>query len=237
MFRRTQRWSLFSEELTSLYRPGHASPRSIRVSVWHWSLGDPSEACGQAWHLSAHSVKQQGDRALNWEAIAAFGEAAGAIAVVASLIFVGSQLRQGQSIERANAQRAVLVQTREWMSLLSADEKLFEAVRSCLDNFDGAGDFEKERFNSWAFSLLYIVEQVLYMRRDGFVNEGSFHRFEQGMLAIIRTRGGAQWWKLAFNIVGTDVSDHLTRRLAEVGDSVPPWDEPLPHLRRKAAAA
>jgi hypothetical protein len=40
---------------------------------------------------------------MNWEALAAFGEVSGALAVVASLIFVGYQLRQGQSVERAKA--------------------------------------------------------------------------------------------------------------------------------------
>jgi hypothetical protein len=34
---------------------------------------------------------------MNWEALAAFGEISGAIAVVASLIFVGNQLRQGSA--------------------------------------------------------------------------------------------------------------------------------------------
>jgi hypothetical protein len=45
---------------------------------------------------------------VNWEALGAFAEIAGAIAVVASLLFVGNQLRQGQSIEPAKAQRELL---------------------------------------------------------------------------------------------------------------------------------
>ena len=120
------------------------------------------------------------------------------------------------------------------MSLLSADEQLFEAVRSCLNEFDSAADFDKERFNSWAFNLLFTIEQVYYMHRDGYVNDGSFYRFEQVMLAVIRTRGGAQWWKLAFDVVGTDVGNYLAARLIEIGDSVPPWYELLPHLKSDA---
>ena len=97
---------------------------------------------------------------MNWEALAAFGEVSGAIAVVASLIFVGNQLRQGQAVERAKAQRDLLVQARDWFTLLSGDEQKFEAVRSCLQDFDGADDFDKERFNAWAFNMLLIVEQA-----------------------------------------------------------------------------
>ena len=174
---------------------------------------------------------------LNWEALGAFGEVAGAFAVVASLLFVGYQLRQGQSIERAKAQRDLLIQARDWMSLLAADEERFEAVRSCLNDFDNADDFTKERFNAWGFNMLLIFEQVHYMHIDGFVNDGSFYRFEQVILAIFRTRGGAQWWKLAFDVVGTDVGDYLASRLEEIGDSVTPWNELLPHLQAKARAA
>lgn len=174
---------------------------------------------------------------MDWTALAAFAEILGSVAVVASLIFVGYQLRQGQSIERANAQRDLLVQANEFISILAKDEKQFDAVRNCFLDFDGAPDIDKERFNAWAFNLLHITEQAYYMHKDGFLNDASFSGFEQGMLAIIRTRGGGQWWKLSYNLIGKDVGNYLAKRLDEIGDSVPPWDELLPYLRLKEHAA
>jgi hypothetical protein len=168
---------------------------------------------------------------VNWDEIEALAESAGAIAVVASLIFVGYQLRQSRFIERASAQRELLVQAREWMFLLADDEALFQAVRAGLEDYNDADAYTRERFNAWAFNILFIIEQAHYMHRDGFLNDGSFDRFEQVVLSIIRTRGGAQWWKLTYNIVGTDVADHLARRLEEIGDTVPPWYELMPHLK------
>ena len=173
---------------------------------------------------------------MNWEAIGAFAESAGAVAVVASLLFVGYQLRQAQSIERAKAQRDLLIQAREWMSLLSSDEQLFEAVRTCLRDFEDSGDFEKEQFNSWAFSFLFMFEQVYYMHEDGYVNQGSFDRFEQGILSIIRTPGGAKWRSIAHGIVGTDVGEYLVDRMNTMGQSVTPWDELLPHHKANSTA-
>ncbi len=173
---------------------------------------------------------------MSWEALGAFGEVAGALAVIASLLFVGYQLRQGQSIERANAQRDLLIQGREWMAVLAADEQHFESVRSCLDDFDSADNFTKERFNSWGFNILLIFEQAYYMHVDGFINDGSFYRFEQVVLSICRSKGGAQWWKLAYDVVGTDVGNYVASRLDEIGDSVTPWNELLPHLQVEARA-
>ncbi len=80
---------------------------------------------------------------MNWEAVAAFGEVSGALAVVASLIFVGNQLRQGQSVERAKAQRDLLVQGREWMAIPGHDKQHFEAIQSCLRDFDGADQLDQ----------------------------------------------------------------------------------------------
>ncbi len=69
------------------------------------------------------------------------------------------------------------------------------------------------------------------MHRDGFLNDGSFYRFEQVLLSITRTRGGRQWWRLSYNVVGTDVGGYLATRLDELGDSIPPYDELFPHMR------
>ncbi len=165
------------------------------------------------------------------------GEIVAAAAVIASLLFVGFQLRQNGSIERANAQRDLLRQVADWMSLASSDPLLFEAVRECLDEFDSAEPIAKERFNAWAWKYLFLMEQVVYMNQDGFLNYGSFIRFEQAMLSIINTRGGRQWWSLAYKIVGTDVGNHIEKRLVETDGSIPPWNELMPQLNVRGGAA
>ena len=173
---------------------------------------------------------------MNWDAIGAVGEMAAAFAVIASLLFVGYQLRQSGAIERANAQRDLLKQAADWMSLASSDPLLFEAVRECLNEFESAEPIVKERFNGWAWKLLFLMEQVVYMNQDNFVNEGSFIRFEQAMLSMVSTRGGRQWWSLAYKIVGTDVGEHIQMRLIETKDSIPPWTELMPQLNIRHGA-
>ena len=36
-----------------------------------------------------------------------------------------------------------------------------------------------------------------------------------------------------YNVIGTDVAEHINYRIEEVGDSVPPWNELLPHFEFK----
>ena len=168
---------------------------------------------------------------MNWEIFGAVGEMIGGAAVIASLIFVGYQLRQQSNIERAKAQRDLLMQIREWISLPSKNKDCFNAIQRCLDDFDNADDWSRQQFWDWATNVLLVFESVLYMKSDDFIHEGSYIRFEQLVLAISRTRGGAQWWKYMYNVIGIDVAQHINDRIEELGDSVPPWNELLPHFK------
>jgi hypothetical protein len=161
----------------------------------------------------------------------AVAEMLGGIAVVVSLVFVGYQLRQQSYMERAKAQRDLLIQGREWISMASSDEAEFNAIRRCLEDFEGADAWSKQQFFSWATNVLLIFESVLYMKTDNLVHEGSYARFEQLVLAIVRTPGGYQWWEYVYNLIGTDVAEHIAMRIEEVGETVPPWNELLPHFK------
>ena len=168
---------------------------------------------------------------MNWEMIGAVAEMLSGIAVVASLIFVGYQLRQQSNIERAKAQRDLLMQAQHWVSLPSQNKEYFNAIQRCLDDFDGADNWSRQQFWDWATNVLLIFESVLYMRSNDFIHDGSYVRFEQLVLTISRTQGGAQCWKYMYNLIGTDVAEHINARIEELGDTVPPWNVLLPHFK------
>jgi hypothetical protein len=156
--------------------------------------------------------------------------------VIGSLLFVGYQLRQASSIERAKAQRDLLIQAANWVSIPSASEERFEAIRICLDDFNGADPWSREQFHSWATNVLLLFESALYNRDDKFVHEGSFERFEQLVLSIVSTPGGKQWWSLIYNVIGTDVARHVATHMQSSGETIPRWDELLPQFALNAKA-
>ena len=85
---------------------------------------------------------------MNWEAIGAVGEIIGAIAVIASLLFVGNQLRQGQMIERASGQRDILKQGREWFKSTQNNPELFRVISNVMmSGYDSATPDEKISFS------------------------------------------------------------------------------------------
>ena len=99
---------------------------------------------------------------MNWTAVGAIGELLGAATVVASLLYVARQMKQGNRIARAEAFRAVQLKLVDVMANMSQDSEwmeLFVRLR-----YEGLGRDEMSRterakagFNLQTFLALYSV--------------------------------------------------------------------------------
>ena len=167
---------------------------------------------------------------MNWEAIGAVGEIGGALAVIASLLFVGYQLKQGQNVERANGQREMLKQARDWFALTRHDEVLNQTVESLMSDFSKGNSRQQHLFYSWFWDLLLLVEQAYYMHRDGFMNDASFTGFEITLISLIKTPGGAACWQQASGVWGEDARNHIIQRMQDSTEDIQPFDTLFPHF-------
>lgn len=154
------------------------------------------------------------------------------IAILGSLTAIWFQMRQNQMVERANGQRALLMQAREWANATRDDAALFDTVARLMEDYEGADPADQGRFRSWGFDLLFMVESAMYMHRDGFQNEASYNGFVQAAISLVNTPGGRQWWQEAQRIWGADAVAELKERMDEIGDQVPPWNELRPEFKR-----
>jgi hypothetical protein len=80
--------------------------------------------------------------------LGAIGELVGGVAVIASLVYVGLQIRQNTGAMRAaSAQNLVTVSTNGHF-LLAADNGLAEIIQRGFPHPEGLKDHERSRFNS-----------------------------------------------------------------------------------------
>ncbi len=161
------------------------------------------------------------------ESIYYIGQTIAVVAILGSLIAIYFQMRQGQALARADSQRDLLKSIGVFLQMTLDNPRVLRDVRLGLQEYDTASHETKSNFTTWAFAYLHVMEQCVYMKADGLITESSFNGFEAGALGIISTPGGAQWWEHSKKIIGQDVVVHLERRLAELGDSVPPFYELL----------
>lgn len=166
------------------------------------------------------------------ETISLIVQIIGVMLVPASLIFVGMQMRQTHAIERANAQRDLLRQCQEWLNLLNEVPGMFDDVRDCLHDYRGQDAFKRHSFFAWAFDFLFVCEQAMYQRNEKLISQVPFDGMVTAMLSVIVTPGGRQWWEEAKVLVGREISELMSDRLAaDEARLPPPWYELATHFR------
>ena len=165
------------------------------------------------------------------EDISAVAQTIGVLAILASLIFVGRQLQQAQKIERAAAQRELLALVSEWAwKIDGAERDLF--IKGLMD-FDKAPARQQSYVSTALADFVFIAESALNMRKDGFFSDGTWAGIEGGTLGLLRTPGGAQWWRYGQAFIGPEIVAHLNKRLAEIDPATPTFVDFLPHIRKR----
>jgi hypothetical protein len=171
---------------------------------------------------------------MNWDAIGAIGEWAGAIVVIATLFYLAGQVKQSQKMEKAVAQRDLLQRVSEWNRMIHDNSNgTYDNFIQGLDDYDSAPTSVQMCVDTYVAAFVFITEAALNMRQDGFFSDGTWNGIEGGAIALLRTPGGAQWWKHGQLFVGSEIVEHLQQRLQDVPPDTPNFLDFVPTMRRR----
>jgi hypothetical protein len=176
-------------------------------------------------------VNSRGPSTLNWEAIAAIGEAVGGFAVIASLIYLAVQIRQSRQLERAASIRELFAKGIEMTGYTALHPEKLDTIRRGVADFSQLSVEQIDIFNGWGMHCLVTVEQAMYMHRDGLLPEASWRAFENFGLAIIRSPGGSAWWSTYSVTIGQEFVVALNEVAGQAGDERPSIYDLFPHWR------
>jgi hypothetical protein len=131
---------------------------------------------------------------VNWEAIAAIGEAVGAAGVIASLVYLAVQIRQNsQSVRRAGARQTgernaiALRALADYSDLFSGDFMGLERV----PELDAS---QRMRFDMIFGMWMQALEQSFADVREGVVDSEYTVPYRSYLQQIFACSGGKQWW-------------------------------------------
>jgi len=97
----------------------------------------------------------------------------GIFAVVASLIFVGMEMRQAHKISLSQAYQSRTSAAAEWNSALAANSSALSALRKSSGG--QADDLTNEEYDALSRSMrgvIYLYDNAHYQYQQGFVSEG-----------------------------------------------------------------
>ena len=130
---------------------------------------------------------------MNWEAIGAVGEILGAVAVVATLFYLATQIRQNTKVARADMTKDLFLATRAATMDITRDDSL---ARIYAD-IRGVEDLDFSRRASFYQSFFRLYELVFTLYRDGLVDEGIFNSYLRMIRVFAATEHFDEFWDFA----------------------------------------
>ena len=154
---------------------------------------------------------------MNLEAVYYVSQVIAAFALIASLIFVGVQLRLSRKVERASAQREVLQRVSDWIRMVyRTDDDAFDNFVIGMSGYNGASPLIRMHMDKCLAEFVFVCESALNMHKDGFFSEGTWFGIERNTLGLLLSVGGAEWWEHGRRYIGKEIVEHLDKRLAEI---------------------
>jgi hypothetical protein len=132
---------------------------------------------------------------MNWNAIGSISELVGAIAVVASLAFVGIQLKRNTKALRLSSTNAVVDQFSGSVSRLAENAEMAALLYKGVPNPDALSDFERYRFNLQIQSYLFNYSNCYLHYESGTLDEDIFSSIDSQMRNFCNSPGLSDYWR------------------------------------------
>ncbi|MGR8946693.1 MAG: DUF6082 family protein [Gammaproteobacteria bacterium] len=135
------------------------------------------------------------------EAAGIFAEIIASLAVVVSVVYLASQIRQGYSqldqnnaIAKANAQTDLHFRYQELIRKHLDEPGLREVIIRGLNDYEGLSNEEKSHFIGYISPLIVHFDIVLRLHQHELVDDDFLTEFRLMTLSLVSTVGGRQWW-------------------------------------------
>ena len=131
---------------------------------------------------------------MNIMELGAIGELLGGVAVVASLVYVGLQIRQNTAATRAASHHAVTDSFNEINLSLAREPALAEVWCRGSQTRVGLSDDERIRFDLFLLSYLRVFETLFYQSQVGAAEPRLMEAEERSLESMFALPGYREWW-------------------------------------------
>ena len=133
---------------------------------------------------------------LTLEDLANIGELIGSIGIVASLIYLGIQIKIQNSESRIAVITSLTEQWSSFMTLLASGDEHGLIWVEGLKKFPEMEDGKKVRFSAMMSNILHIDEALHKHHLDGKLDDDIWSGFSARMLDTFANPGAKNWWPM-----------------------------------------
>jgi hypothetical protein len=131
---------------------------------------------------------------VNWDAIGAVGEIIGAFAVLATLAYLALQVRQNTMQMRATSHHAISDSLNHINILFAENSEVSEIWLKGCDDRSSLTHEQKWRFDATLRAYFHVCETMYFQAEVGTGDQAIKLAEERGMVMILATPGGREWW-------------------------------------------
>lgn len=169
------------------------------------------------------------------EAIYYIGQTIAVVAILASLIFVGMQVRQNtkqseqaNTLARAQNRRELVSQYKDVFKIASEKPEALAQIRECHQNYNNAPPEAQLTFAHYTHQFFIMLEQALYLKMEGLLDDTTLESVANALLVTLAMPGGRQFWEQSKLTYNADMRSHVDLKLEERGALMPPLGQLFP---------
>ena len=132
---------------------------------------------------------------MNLNDLANLGQIIGALAVVISLFYVASQIRQNTNAVRSATAQTVHEHFAKWYHLVAADDELSQIVAKGLRDYGSLSEKERVRFVATFMAFLSYSQNAFLKWREGLLASPLWRGWELVIMNLVGAPGGKAFWK------------------------------------------
>ncbi len=135
-----------------------------------------------------------GESEMNWEALGAIAESVGAVGVIASLLYVGLQVRQNTRSVRTATYEALVRSSGEFLTPLVQDPELAARFESAVGDWTSLEASERSQINFLFTQLFRHWENAFFQMRQGTLEPELWDAWRYAMVSYFHQPGVQAWW-------------------------------------------
>jgi hypothetical protein len=147
--------------------------------------------------------------------LAAWGEFLGGIAVVVSLIYLASQIRQNSRLMQISSTVTLGESDIAICQMLVNDSEISRIFRQGTEDRESLPEAERDRFDAWVDMIMRIFQRSYFIAQDGALKPAIWQGEKRGNAWIIQQPGSRQWWDENRNFYSDEFGSFLDGLIRE----------------------
>ena len=150
---------------------------------------------------------------LEWGAL---GELVGGIAIIASLIYVGRQVKENTKATKSAADQAMADTMNGYVGLINSSPNLADILHRGATGMDSLQGGEVIQFGAFLDQMFICCESTYSQWRDGVLDERLWNTYRHCIVDIMMQKGSQEWWENRRHWFGMQFADTVEELCSEL---------------------